>query len=296
MELLQIKYFVDVAKNGNLTRTAEKYVVTPSAVSVSIKRLENELGFQLFDRVGRGMQLNKYGKIYLKYMEQVLNTIEYAHEEISELRGERQRRITFCATNPKLWENALVEFHHAHPDIYVRQMAYDTGHLQSRELSVDFDFIVASPDSIHDPGLDSQILFEDSLYLAVPKGHPFSQRDTIDLAEAKNELFINSLADTSFREYCDDLCLRAGFKPKSKLECDYLLRPKMLEHENMVCITTHHGTMAGLFNNCGLIRIVDPPCSRPQALFWRKDRFQSRDFREFKDFFIDYYSDYDPFL
>lgn len=293
MELLQLKYFVDVAKSGNLTRVAEEYIVTPSAVSTSIKRLENELGFQLFDRVGRGMQLNKYGKVYLKYIEQALSTIGYAYDEVAEMRGVHQQRITFCATNPKLWENAMVEFHQWHPDIYVRQMPYDTGHQQSREISIDFDFIVAAPESIRDPNLESITLFSDPLYLAVNKTHPFAGRKTIDLAEAKNELFVNSLADTSFREFCDDLCLKAGFKPKSKMECDYLLRPKILERENMVCITTHHGTMAGIFDNCSLIRIVEPPCTRPQALFWHKDRFQSENFKIFKDFLVNYYRDYD---
>lgn len=292
MELLQMKYFVEVAKSGSLTRTAGKFVVTPSAVSVSIKRLENELGLQLFDRVGRGLQLNKYGKAYLKYMEQALSTIEYANEELSELKGEKQRKITFCATNPKLWEDVLMEFHHKHPEIYVKQMAYDTGTMRSREISLEFDFIVASPDSINDPSLDSQLLFDNPLYLAVPKSHLFAGRQTIDLSEAKNEYFVNSLADTSFREYCDALCLLAGFKPKSRMECDYLLRPKILEQENMVCITTRQGQLAGIFDNCSLIRIVSPPCSRPQALFWHRDRFQSNNFKEFKNFVVKYYENH----
>ena len=62
MELLQLRYFFDSAKTENFSRTAEKYMVPPSSVSAAVKRLESELGVQLFDRTDNRILLNGNGK------------------------------------------------------------------------------------------------------------------------------------------------------------------------------------------------------------------------------------------
>ena len=61
MELLQLRYFYESAKNENFAKTAEKYMVPPSSVSASVKRLEDELGCKLFDRRSNRITLNENG-------------------------------------------------------------------------------------------------------------------------------------------------------------------------------------------------------------------------------------------
>ena len=63
MEILQLRYFYESAKNQNFTETAKKYLVPVSAVSSSIKRLEKELRCQLFDRDANRIRLNNNGKL-----------------------------------------------------------------------------------------------------------------------------------------------------------------------------------------------------------------------------------------
>ena len=62
MEFLQLKYFFESSKNENFAKTAEKFMVPPSSVSTAIKRLENELGCELFDRKSNSILLNENGK------------------------------------------------------------------------------------------------------------------------------------------------------------------------------------------------------------------------------------------
>ena len=62
MELLQLKYFYESAKNESFSKTAEKYMVPTSSVSASVKRLEAELGCSLFDRYSNKIVLNSNGK------------------------------------------------------------------------------------------------------------------------------------------------------------------------------------------------------------------------------------------
>lgn len=62
MELLQLRYFLMVAKTGHMTSAAQKLNITQPVLSKSIRHLEDEVGVPLFDRVGRRIQLNDYGK------------------------------------------------------------------------------------------------------------------------------------------------------------------------------------------------------------------------------------------
>ena len=292
MNLLQIKYFVDLAHSGHMTATAEKHMVSPSAISSSLKRMEDELGVPLFMRKGRNIVLNDYGKTYLSYAESALVSLEQAGAAIEDMKKNTQSSVALFLTNPHLYEEAVSAFRKKHPGINIYMRPFDAGIGKAKSLPPNADFIIASSSSIDDSGWDSQFLFNDKLYLAVPKNHIFSGSKTIDLADAKDEYFINSLSDTSFRTFCDELCRDAGFKPKSQIECDYLLRPKLLANENMVCITTSSGKNLGFFNDVELLQITNPHRVRPQSLFWKKDRYQTKAAKLFKNFLIDYYKDF----
>ncbi len=59
-----------------MTRSAEQLSISQPALSRSIAKLEDELGVQLFDRKGRNVYLNRFGKMFLKHVEQSIKQIE----------------------------------------------------------------------------------------------------------------------------------------------------------------------------------------------------------------------------
>lgn len=76
MNLTNLRYFVTVAKLGSITRAAKATFVSESAVSKTIKQLEDELGVKLFDRQGRTIKLNQSGKIFFSYASDSLNLLD----------------------------------------------------------------------------------------------------------------------------------------------------------------------------------------------------------------------------
>ena len=64
MELLQLQYFQAVARTGNITQAAKELYISQPCLSRSISRLEQSLGVALFDRKGRNIVLNQYGKAF----------------------------------------------------------------------------------------------------------------------------------------------------------------------------------------------------------------------------------------
>lgn len=74
MELYQLKSFLAIAREQNLTRAAETLNLSQSALSNQIKLLEEELGIRLFERTSRGMALTDHGQIILTHAREVLET------------------------------------------------------------------------------------------------------------------------------------------------------------------------------------------------------------------------------
>ena len=66
MELLQLRYFCTVAHYQSVTRAAAELMISQPALSKSLRNLETELGVKLFDRTGRGIQLNSTGNYFYR--------------------------------------------------------------------------------------------------------------------------------------------------------------------------------------------------------------------------------------
>ena len=76
MELYQLKTFVTVADEGNLTRAAQRLHISQPAVSAHVKALESELGVNLFERTPKGMRLTGDGEVLKAQAERALAEVE----------------------------------------------------------------------------------------------------------------------------------------------------------------------------------------------------------------------------
>jgi LysR family transcriptional activator of nhaA len=84
-----LRYFLAVAREGNLTRAAENLHVTQSAVSVQLKKLEEAIGYELFERRGRGLEITPAGRVALDYADTIFSL---GDEMLGVLEREAERR------------------------------------------------------------------------------------------------------------------------------------------------------------------------------------------------------------
>lgn len=292
MELLQLKYFVELAHSQHLTKTAEKLIVSPSAISTSISRLEKELGVHLFDRVGRNISLNNYGVAYLKHIEAALQSIESGASELEYIKHTDSLTLNVAMWNPVIYDLPINEFRRQNPNIQFRYVFYDpviSGDIFLKKC----DFVIAPFNGFHNCDYQSDLIFDDCILIALPPTHPMHACTSVDLYDFRDEWFIFP-TDGSWNRYCKELCRRAGFNPKIKIECDYTLRPKTMLEEQAVSLTTHMAVLSGLYAGIPTIRIRSPQNERPQGIFWQKNKNLSLAAKAFKQFIISYYRRFTP--
>ena len=150
MELRQLKYVEAVARHRHFTRAAEELHVAQSALSHQIKRLEAELGTELFERTSRHVAPTDAGEAVAARSRRVLSEIEGVHEEVDELRGVLRGHVWVGALLPagEIDVPGLVaKFSESHPGIEVGMREGTAGdmlrYLDEDEVDAAFSMLAA---------------------------------------------------------------------------------------------------------------------------------------------------------
>src|SRR5437868_2773190 len=99
MNLGHLSVFYSVAMHGNVSRAADKLMVSQPAVSKQVKELERVLGVTLFDRLPRGMRLTDAGQLLVGYAARIFALEGEAQQAVAELAGLRRGRLVVGASN-----------------------------------------------------------------------------------------------------------------------------------------------------------------------------------------------------
>ncbi len=211
MELLQLKYFCEAAKCENFSKTAKKYMVPTSNVSQTIKRLEKELGKDLFIRSANKIKLNENGKIFYECVKMGLEKIEEGEKIISENSLRDEIRLNIC-TNRRIVTKAIEKFRKEYQDV--------TFYLSHNvETGEDFDFIIA--DSFFNAkDYDKKLLVDEDMYLAVSKTNPISKKSHLSADDLKKEQFVTMSSGSSIHKITHSICAFLGFDPNVIIQTD----------------------------------------------------------------------------
>lgn len=152
MDIKQLKQFVHLAETLHFGRASEASYISPSALSRSIKQLEEEVGTDLFERDNRSVSLTAEGRIFLDYARDSLGQWDMVRTQLMERSGELQGEISmYCSVTASysFLFDILSEFRTDYPKIEIKLHTGDHEHAISRILSGDEDFAIsAKPDTL----------------------------------------------------------------------------------------------------------------------------------------------------
>lgn len=217
IELRHLRYFIAVAEELHFGRAAKRLHMAQPPLSQQIRQLEVELGFQLFYRTKRNVELTEAGTLFLAECQRLLRQLEQAIERGRQTsRGEQGQLVIGFVSSAAY--NVL-------PDILQLFRASTPGvSLELHELTTDqqvqwlkagrMDIGFVRP-PIEDPTLHLLPIFQESLVIALPDHHPLSQHAQIPLSVLAQESFIlfpRSLAPGLYDQIIS-LCQQGGFSP-----------------------------------------------------------------------------------
>ena len=199
MDIKQLKQFLHLADTLHFGRASEASHISPSALSRSIKQLEEEVGAALFERDNRTVNLTPEGEIFLSYARESLSQWDTVRTQLVERTGELQGEISmYCSVTASysFLFNILSRFRHNYPKIEIKLHTGDHEDAIPRVLAGDEDFaITAKPDSLPSGIAFKKIALSPLLFIAPKQG--LDGRDVNDLVPDGNTPMILSESGVS---------------------------------------------------------------------------------------------------
>jgi len=226
MELRHLRYFVAVAEEEHITRAAARLSMQQPPLSQQIKALEQELGVSLFNRVGKRIQLNAAGKLFLSDAREILTQAENAVKRVQrfDLGEEGRMRVgyTSSASLHELTPGIIRAYRAAHPLI---ALEIDEGAAHDLLCAVEEERLdaafVRSPVTQY-ATLDCISLNQENMVVALPMQHRLASSAGIGvgLIELKDESFIlyRQVNGSGIKEGFINVCREAGFEPQAVQE------------------------------------------------------------------------------
>jgi len=201
MELSQLEVFLTVARERRFSRAAEKLFRTQSAVSQTIRKLEEEIGEPLFDRSSREGVLTDAGRVLEEYAEKLLNLRQDAQGALVELRELQKGKLVIAANEftALYLLPVLAEFRRRHPMIRITVQRALGSHIPDDILKHTVEFGVLSYNP-QEPHIQSTIVYLDELVLVVPPNHPLTTAGEISIRQLGTESFVAHIVASPYRD------------------------------------------------------------------------------------------------
>ena len=223
MNLLHLRYFVELAHTRHFTRAAERLCITQPSLSHAITQLEAELGVPLFERTGRTTVLTRFGEQFLACAQQTLSTLDEGVDALQRVaRGEGLVRLGLLRTlGVDFVPGLAARYLRENPDRNIR-FTFHTGVTQQlldglMEKRFDLVFCSQPPAELQ---LTAVPVGRQDLVLIVPRGHPLAELHTVDLAQALPYPQVYFAKGSGMRNVVDGLFAQIGGTPQIAYETE----------------------------------------------------------------------------
>lgn len=284
MELRQLEYFQMASHLHNITRAAERLRVSQPNITVAIKKLEAELGIQLFDRSQKQLLLTPEGKIFLTRIELALRNIQDAVLEVNDYKQLQKGTIKIgippmmgAYLFPKIFSS--FQKHYPHLDIFLQEEGSVSIREQLERDELDFGIIIISGASSN---LQLLPMSKSQLLCCVPANSPLAQKESLTPQEIAKTNILMMKEGSFLRELTMAKMKEAGVTPNIVLESNQIVTLRGLVSSGVGIAFM----LDMLAKDSPTLKAI--PLSEPIyvdiGLAWKKDRYISKAAQAFIDF------------
>lgn len=272
MELYQLEYFLEAARQRSFTRAAEHLCLAQAALSEQMRKLEGELGTPLFHRGRRETTLTAAGETLRSHAEALVAQAALARQAVRDLVALRGGRLvvgSIPSVSAAVLPTAVAAFRRDHPMVELA-IVEDTSQGVARGVEggqVEMG-IVQLPSG--GDGLRETVLFTEPFRVLVPGSHPLVRKRRVWLRDLAREGFIYFKGRA--RDAVHAACLAAGFEPRVVCESGELDTVRSLVAAGLGIALVPESATRRLPENCSALRLDGNSLTRRVALIHREGR------------------------
>lgn len=270
MEIRQLRYFLEIAKTGHLTASAKQLYVTQSTLSHGLRLLEEELGVQLFDRVGRGLKLSEAGTVFRVYAARALQELEagrMALEGVATLQSGMLTVGIIPTFLHSLVPAVAAEFNQRYPKVQLVFRELLAPEIEALLHSGDLNLGLAF-DMPHVEGIESEPVFEEQLIFVAHPSHALAHCRVLDLKCLQDVPLVLLSRRFATRRIVEEHLQQQGVKPLVRVEMEsvYSLIEACRHSPQLACVVPDR---VAAQHAQGLCQIpVRPKMVRMASLLW----------------------------
>jgi LysR family transcriptional regulator, transcription activator of glutamate synthase operon len=276
------EWFITLAELQHVTAAAEQLRIAQPTLTRMLARLEQRLGVELFDRRGRRLSLNAYGRIFYQHARRAKLELDSARRAIEDLTNPAVSEIRLgflpslgAAVVPRL----IADFAKASPCVTFALEADAAASLADAVEAGSLDIGVVSPRPAQ-PTLAWRSMFRQRLGVAVPRDHRLTGAAEVSMTDLANEPFVTMHPGFGMRRLLDELCAAAQFQPRIALEASDLSTSAGLVDAGLgISLMPIDGSE--YTSGVVILRLTDADAYRDVGMIWNSGRPLSRAARDF---------------
>jgi len=287
MDLRQLRVFVEIVRQGSFTLAAEQLHIAQPAVSMTIRKLEEELDLTLLNRQERRVTMTAEGESLLRHAERILDNLASAETEMAEFRGLTHGEVRIGIPpmmSSYYFPQIIRDFRDRYPKLKLSVNGEGAARIQRMIAKGELDMGVIAGQKSMD-GLQCQHFLREEIVASVPLSHPLAGRDKISLAEFLLEPLILFKEGYYMRELMDELIATEHLQPQVVFETNLFSLIRSLIKEKLGISTFLRMVVS---DDAELAAIsFAPPLHLDLFIAWKADRHLSRANRAFIDFLLE---------
>ncbi|GED30777.1 LysR family transcriptional regulator [Brevibacillus centrosporus] len=207
MNIEQLQYLVETTRTGSISATAQNLHVSQSAVSKSISRMEQDLGFTLFIRSRTGIVPTPAGWKLIQKAEEILSKVS-EFNDIADEHGPKAKRELKLASVPMfmlILNQSLETIMSEHPSTQIEVAEKSSKEIiyEVRNNLFDLGFLILNDEIRQDPELDYQVLMSSNTFVCINKDSPLAKKESLSPEEVIDQRIViyNGSIKEWFRNY-----------------------------------------------------------------------------------------------
>jgi len=226
LDLRKLEIFVTVAQHKSFSHAAQTLHMAQPAVSIAVRKLEESLGAQLFDRSGRKVALTAEGHNLLGRAQHLLAEMAELRRSVGAMNNLLEGELSIACPSmlaTYFLPDLLSEFLTAHTGLKASVTQAGTARVEQMLLDDEIELgVITFQDSHNLTKLELVPLLKEQMVLCVGSDHPWSQRQYIGIADLHGSPMVVYESGYFIRAKLDQLCLQHGVEPDIRMQSNFL--------------------------------------------------------------------------